>query len=89
MDQDSFWELHRILYPFLRGKGKDRKQKLGAKNGIISTPIRLSAAIRYFAGGRPEDIALVHGISHSAVFESVWKVVDAVNKCHEDRAVAF
>jgi DDE superfamily endonuclease len=55
----------------------------GASNGIITTPIRLSCAIRYFAGGRPEDIALVHGISHTEVYHSVWMVVDAVNECLE------
>jgi DDE superfamily endonuclease len=40
-------------------------------------------AIRYFAGGRPEDIALVHGVSHTEVFNSVWMVVDAVLSCEE------
>jgi hypothetical protein len=26
------------------------------------------------------DIALVHGVSHSKVFDSLWLVVDAINK---------
>jgi DDE superfamily endonuclease len=39
--------------------------------------------LRYFAGGRPEDIALVHGVSHSEVFRSIWRVVDAVLDCEE------
>jgi hypothetical protein len=50
--------------------------------------IRLSAAIRYFAGGHPEDIAISNGIAHSDVFYSCWKVVDAVNKC-PDLAFGF
>jgi hypothetical protein len=50
---------------------------------LISTETRLSAAIRYFAGGRPEDIAISHGIAHLKVFYSCWKVVDAVGKCKE------
>ena len=29
------------------------------------------------------DIALVHGISHTEVFNSAWRVVDTVNKCPE------
>jgi hypothetical protein len=37
--------------------------------------------MRYFARGRPEYIAISHGIAHSEVFYSCWKVVDAVNKC--------
>jgi hypothetical protein len=50
-------------------------------NGHIHSSIRLSAALRYFAGASPIDIALVFGISHVEVFESVWKVVDAINAC--------
>ena len=41
----------------------------------------MSAALRYFAGGRPDDISISHGISHSEVFTSIWRVVDAVNSC--------
>ena len=87
MDKSSFNELHRVLSILIRwSKKKARLSKRkthrnGAKNGLISTRIRLSAALRYFAGGRPDDIALVHGISHTEVFNSVWKVVDAVNDC--------
>jgi len=41
--------------------------------------LHLGAALRFFSGGRPEDISVVHGISHSEVFNSVWKVLDAAN----------
>ena len=86
MDASTFWCLHRTLKPYfpppppLRGK----KKRAGAKSGRITTPVRLSAALRYFAGGRPEDICLVHGISHTEVFRSVWFIVDAVNRCKDD-----
>jgi len=30
-----------------------------------------------------DDIALVHGISHTSVYESVWQIVDAVNMCNK------
>jgi hypothetical protein len=87
MTESSFWELHRILQPYmssirLKG-GRQKNHRNGGKNGLISSETRLSAAIRYFAGGRPEDIAICHGIAHSEVFYSVWKVVDAVNRCEE------
>ena len=49
-------------------------------NGRIKTSIRLSAALRYFAGGDPLDIAIVHGIARSEVFTSVWAVVNAVHQ---------
>ena len=85
MHADSFWALHKLLKNGIAKAAEEakgtKKHRNGAKNGVISTSVRLSAAIRYFAGGRPDDIALVHGISHSEVFTSVWKVVDAVNDC--------
>jgi hypothetical protein len=86
MTEASFWELHELLKPHMvsrRGQaGKKRKKhRNGGKNGLIPTEIRLSAAIRYFAGGRPEDIAICHGIGHSEVYICCWTVVDAVNKC--------
>ena len=46
---------------------------------LISSKIRLSIALRYFAGGSPYDIMLTHGVSYCSVFSSVWGVVDAVN----------
>jgi hypothetical protein len=45
--------------------------------------MRLSVALRYFAGGSVYDISVVYGISHLEVFYSVWRVVDAVNKTNE------
>jgi DDE superfamily endonuclease len=89
MTEASFWELHELLCPLItsdyrrRAGTKVKKHRNGGKNGIIPSEARLSIAIRYFAGGRPDDIAISHGVSHSEVFVSVWQVVDAVNKCTE------
>jgi hypothetical protein len=88
MTESAFWDLHTKLVPHMttvriNPAKRQKTQRKGAKNGLIPTDIRLSAAIRYFAGGRPEDIAISHGIAHSEVFYSCWKVVDAVNKCPE------
>ena len=87
MTEEAFWDLHELLKPHMgssrKRAGKEKKHKNGGKNGLISTETRLSAAIRYFAGGRPEDIAISHGIAHSEVFYSCWKIVDAVNNCPE------
>jgi DDE superfamily endonuclease len=84
MDEESFFRLHKILQRHLKSPASPKKKwRNGSPNGLITTCARLSMAIRYFAGGRPEDISLVHGVSHSEVFRSVWKVVDAVLKCKE------
>jgi len=82
MHDHSFWKLLTILQPCMKTKDyNNQKPKRGAANGFTSAAARLSSALRCFAGGRPDDIALVHGISHTAVFESVWEIVDAVNDC--------
>jgi hypothetical protein len=92
MDGVSFWELHKKLRPYLKGrvrpassssKNPKKKHRNGAVNGIIPSPTRLSIALRYFAGGSSYDISLTHGVSHTEVFNSVWIVVEAVNKCSE------
>jgi hypothetical protein len=49
----------------------------------IHHTICISIALRYLAGGQAMDIALVHGVSHSTVFESLWLVVDAINQQSE------
>lgn len=87
MKEGTFWKLERILRRHLVKERTARaallRQSDGARNGRISSAIRVSAALRYFAGGRPDDICLSHGISHSEVFNSIWLVVDAVNSCNE------
>jgi len=84
MDQDSFWALHHILHKELGGlvrpkKGSKKRHQNGAKNGLIGSPTSLSVGLRYFAGGRPDDISIAHGISHTEVCGCVWRVVNAVN----------
>lgn len=38
-------------------------------------------ALRWFAGGKPADIMQIHGVAYMEVYNSVWKVADAVNTC--------
>jgi hypothetical protein len=86
MYSSSFWDLHQLLKTKIINSTKEgsiKRHKNGAWNGLISTSIWLSAALRDFAGGRPDDIALVHGISHSEVYNSVWRAVDAINDCNK------
>jgi DDE superfamily endonuclease len=82
MEPSSFWKLCQLLRPHLV-KPTLKKCRSGAKNGLIPLPTKISVALRYFAGGSPYDISVVHGISHTDVFRNVWAVVDAVNKCPE------
>jgi DDE superfamily endonuclease len=81
MEPSSFWKLCQLLRPFLVKLSIKKKCRNGAKNGLIPMPTKVSVALRYFAGGSPYDISVVHGISHTDVFRNVWQVVDAVNQC--------
>lgn len=81
MHEPSFWKLLKMPQPHMTTTPENEAKKRGAKNGFISPASRLSTSLRHFAGGRADDVALVHGISHSSVFESVWEIVDAVNAC--------
>ena len=59
-------------------KGSGKGKRGCTPNGTISNSLRLAMAIRYFAGGDPLDIAVLHKVNPSAVYESVWLVVG----CH-------
>ena len=77
MDTPAFWILHRLLRPYLGGRihpnsSSKKKNRNGAKNGIIPSVIRLAAGLQYFAGGSVYDISLLHGISVTEVHQSVW-----------------
>jgi hypothetical protein len=77
MPEAAFFTLHEMLRPFLQSSNRNR----GCRNGVISSTIHLAAALRFFAGGSPYDLAVMHGISHSSVYESAWMVLDAINQC--------
>ena len=83
MKVETFFRLYSILEKSLEkefNKSKYNEMKVRKKSGYrIDLKLRLSAAIRYFAGGDPLDIMVSHYISHSSVYTSVWGVVDAVN----------
>ena len=98
MSERSFWKLHELLRCQIaleleqKVDSAHRKRRESpcktAPNGLISTSVRLAAALRYFAGGSSLDLALVFGISHKDVMKSVWSVVDAINKT-ADLAIVY
>ena len=65
MDAESFYELHCILYPYLKPKeirnasGSKPKQRNGAPNGLIPSTTRLAAALRFFAGASRMNLLYV------------------------------
>jgi hypothetical protein len=75
-----FWRLCEIIDPYLT---TDNRYKNATPNGVIETPVKISIALRYFAGGSPLDIALVHGISYLEVMKIVWHMVEVINRVPE------
>ncbi|KAL7552690.1 hypothetical protein ACHAWF_015923 [Thalassiosira exigua] len=78
----NFVRLYRILKPDLL-RIVDPPKVCKHPNGPISLPVRLGAALRFFAGAEAYDICCMFGISHSSVFESIDDVIDAINQCKE------
>ena len=104
MSDVSFWKLHKMLKDDIDKKPDNvsrrsrKKRKLSyVPNGSTCSSVRLSIALRFFAGGCPLDIALVHGVSPSEVLFSTWKVADAVHanpllniqfpECHKNNGI--
>lgn len=90
MPEESFWKPHGMPHPHFKGGRRQKKEDSekkndlnGAANGVLPMTLRLSAALRCCAGGDPLDISLVHGVSHTEVFNSVWIMVSAIDACPE------
>ena len=78
MTLEAFLELHDALAPALLAKfrtGSADTAPTGPNGGFICTKLRLSAAIRFFAGAEVWDLMSSHGIGRSTIYDSIWKVV--------------
>lgn len=81
MKEESFWLLLDLVEPHFP---KEKKQKRGRTvNGDISPALRLSMALRYFAGGDTKDIGPLHGVHPNEVLKSVTRVINAVHATPE------
>jgi hypothetical protein len=80
MKRDVFWKLCNLLQKKLSPEYDNPLLTNHIPNGRIDHSIHISSALRYLAGGQAMDIALVHGVSHSKVFDSLWLVVDTINQ---------
>ena len=81
MDEIHFWKLYNLLKPHNRYKKRKRSKQGSTPNGEIPFTLRLSIAIRYFAGGSPYDLMSSHGVGYSDVYRSIWLIVDTINIC--------
>jgi hypothetical protein len=79
MSENKFDELVELLKPYLPAK-----QRVGP-NGIITSELKLSIALRYFSGGSPLDFISLRGISYTSIWSSIWRIIIAINKCEQLR----
>ena len=79
MSLDAIRSLHTQLEPAMQ-QAFPKRTRGDSPNGEIPTMLRLSAAIRFFAGSSIYDIMLTHGMGKQTVYKSVYGVVDAVNR---------
>ena len=81
MSMDAFDLLHGTLESALNEEFNVVQHACGyTPNGDIPTKLRLSAALRFFAGAAVYDIMLTHGMGKQTVHKSIYGVVDCINK---------
>jgi hypothetical protein len=80
MSYTTFKRLAALLCPNIHAACGQKGTTRFCWNGQISPDVRLACAIRWFAGGSPYDIMTTYGIGHTDTMNSVWYVVDAINK---------
>ena len=71
MDKETFYNLHTILEPFLESHFFPREggnRDIYSNPYLIKTEVRLSIALRYFAGASPYDLVVTHGVSMTSIF---------------------
>jgi hypothetical protein len=82
MREESFWNLLDLIEDKL-GKVDGKRKRGKAPNGDVPNGVRLAIALRYLAGGDPIDICAVYRVHSSVVYQSIWMVVEAINKTKE------
>ena len=85
MTMEHFWRLYDLLEPFMSPEPLPAPKDTENWN----QPLRIKAALRFFAGGDPVDIASDHSIPSLWLLEEyIYDVVAAINEC-QALAIAF
>jgi hypothetical protein len=81
MSKQSFKRLADLVRPYV--VVDQAMARRSTRTGEITTEMRLSIALRYFAGGSYLDIATSHGVHTTTFFSIVWSIVFAINTVEE------
>lgn len=82
LDWGAFNYLLELIRPDLEaGDERSKRNAKCTKHGVeILSEVKLAVALRYLAGGAPDDLRLIYHISEGYVYTCTWLVVDAVNR---------
>ena len=58
----------------------EKRAKDGHWGWVVPDAAKLAMALRYLAGGDPQDLYLIYHVSIGYVYRCVWAVVDSVNR---------
>jgi len=79
MSWKSFKKLNHIVQPHIQSHHECNS----GPNGQIPSEICLAVALQYFAGASMIDIMISHGLSYAECYQSVWIIVNILNKILE------
>ena len=82
MKRKSFEKLVRFLKPYLP-VDESQSKRCTSGEAPIDAHIKIFCLIRYLAGGAPQDIRVIAGISLTSFYTSIKKALKAVLKCPE------
>jgi len=85
MSWKSFKKLNHIVQPHIQSHHECNS----GPNGQIPSEICLAVALQYFAGASMIDIMISHGLSYAECYQSVWIIVNILNKILEFRDLTY
>ncbi|KAL3799112.1 LOW QUALITY PROTEIN: hypothetical protein HJC23_002240 [Cyclotella cryptica] len=82
MTYQSFCKLHQKVR-HVGGRRDNQPEPPPITNGKIGSAVWLGCALRYFSGGSPCDIMVKYSLPHKEVMNSVWYIIEVINKNRE------
>jgi len=77
LSKTAFTDTYKVIKPLI--DTDDPSMALRSSAGPIRGEVRLAATLRWLAGGAWQDLTLIYGLSRAELYESQWKVIDAIN----------
>jgi len=82
MSLESFEKLLEMLQPWLL-VNQEKARNASKGEDPISAELIMHCTLRYLAGGSVHDIRTTAGMSKTSFYQSVYRGIDAINRCPE------